>query len=506
MWAELLSTALIGTERQAFKVSTSTESEKLNSLLSKLNNSDQEQNLLSAASLLTFYKEAGKIPSKREVELPSKCALEDLPCCSLGINQYIPSLLSASLQRGLSEVLEELIKLGKRISPENLPSLLDLGANQPTLQESICKVIGKRGFWLAAQNSRWEYANLEDITGKTVEEVWHTANQATRFNLLRKLRRENPNKAQDLLSKTWNKEDFSARSVFINVLEINLTVKDEPFLELALNDSRKEIRTTAQWLLYKMQYSKLNTSIFEQLKTVFKLGKTKNFIEINIPKQVDGVLLEYLNEHKVKIFSFTPDFFVRKTISIIDPDFWCKEWNISIYDFLSLVAKSKHKLEFYGALTQAIANYSKIEWVEAIVRYLIKERKPNSLVYMLSNIFTILPTDKKEEILKECLYLEEELHLYHPFVTLISQYNTILSTTLTKQIIDKLIEYMKNHEKKNSSELYFLYNLAFSIPTTMFKEISQILDPGIWPSWSKDLSTFLSTLEFRHDVLKEINL
>lgn len=509
MWSEILSAALIGTERQEFKLSPNTSSERLNNLLSQLNSTDQEYNLLSAAGILTFYKEAGKVANKRAKEAPKACELDDLPCCSLVISKYLPSLLNNNFQRFLSEFLEELALVNKRIPTESLPQLLNFGAMNQHYQEAICKVIGKRGYWLAAQNTQnpnWDYAKLEDTTGKTAEEIWQTANEATRIHLLRNLRRENPTNAIKLLATTWDKEELSTRFAFIKILEIGLTIDDEPFLELALGDSRKEIRSAAQVLLSKLSQSQLHNRVFEQARVFIKKVETKKktTLEAKIPDEFNDLFLRDLAESKSPTTPQDKTKLLQKIISIIDPDYWAKEWNFSIVEVLELIEKSAQSETMFYALSEAIVNHSKLEWAEQVIlKYLPAEKNKAAILQFISKAFSILPIDKKEKLLIS--FLSNKKLFGGSEITLLTQYNRVWSKDLSRKLIGRVIEFIDG-DKQNNWFLNYLKTFVFFLPTTMLEEISQALDPDKWPSWSKELEEFLSILQFRYDVLKEIHL
>jgi hypothetical protein len=122
--------------------------------------------------------------------------------------------------------------------------------------------MGERGRWLAGLNPAWAWAAgaAEDTT------TWATGSSAARRLLLSRLRATDPVAARELLASTWSTETPDDRAAFVALLATNLSMADEPFLEAALDDRRKEVRQAAAALLWRLPDSRLAARMAERAR------------------------------------------------------------------------------------------------------------------------------------------------------------------------------------------------------------------------------------------------
>src|SRR5437764_12051240 len=91
-WPRIVNQALLGTGRKPF--STPAQDTLLGSILSGLDSSDQERALLSAASTVSLYNQAGYVPAVDSAPVAEPCEAEDLPRCSTQPGYYLSLILS----------------------------------------------------------------------------------------------------------------------------------------------------------------------------------------------------------------------------------------------------------------------------------------------------------------------------------------------------------------------------------------------------------------------------
>ena len=274
LWQEVLTTALVGTQRRSLSLNSPTG--QLGDLLSHLNPSDPEGVLLSAAAAISLYQQAGQLPVKDNQPLPDLCPPDELPCCSICAGQHLRLMLLKERQKLLPEWLSAAAKAKKRASEYCLPGLLELGRNSRPLRFAILPVLGKRGRWLAAQNPDWDYVVSEDI-----EETWKTGSGAARQLLLQQLRTENPADARERVAAIWEQEKSDERLAFIETFHTSLSMDDEPFLEAALDDRRKEVRQKAAQLLAHLPQSRLCQRMSQQVRSSLILKEKRNRLHLD---------------------------------------------------------------------------------------------------------------------------------------------------------------------------------------------------------------------------------
>jgi hypothetical protein len=365
--------ALIGTQRQPF-TPISTDG-KLGQLLVNVDTTNQEAALLSTVAIVTIYQQAGQLPvTNHQLAIPEPCELDDLPRCSDRTGYYLSLMLSGEHQQLLPELLDRLADLGQRVHETSLPSLLDLGKRQSDLREAIAKVLGKRGQWLAAQNPEWNYVASED------ESAWETGSKAARLMWLTKLRRQEPDRARQLLESTWKQESASDRTAFLEVLETGLSMADEPFLEALLDDRSKEVRRVTIDLLTCLPESRFCQRAIARVQNFIKLQSEGNqpYFTVDLPEAHTPEMLRDGIEAKsndnqnnqmgdraswlLKMLTSTP-------LSFWSQPFWNQPLAMSMEDLVKTANHSKSDRLILQGWIAAAQKTGNLVWLQALVEF-----------------------------------------------------------------------------------------------------------------------------------------
>ncbi|GAA1273838.1 DUF5691 domain-containing protein [Sphaerisporangium rubeum] len=244
-WERLVSAALVGVERRP------------------------EGDVLGRAAAHVVGMRAGQPPRHGE-PLPAAPG-EEQAMVPRAAGDRLARILDGEQPRLLPEWLEAAAARGYRLPPELLPQVLDHGARDRSLRAPIGVLAGARGRWLAGLNPAWAYVQ-DEATPVTVPEpvvttgtaapgppmdLWEYGTRGDRLAYLRTLRRADPAQARELLLQGWAKEGPEDRAAFVNALADGLSMDDEPFLEDALDDRRREVRGQAADLLTRLPGSRL---------------------------------------------------------------------------------------------------------------------------------------------------------------------------------------------------------------------------------------------------------
>src|SRR5262249_16912295 len=121
-----------------------------------------------------------------------------------------------------------------------------------------------------------------------------------RVALLRQLRHSHPERAIALLQSTWPTDAPDDRVAFIAELEAGLSMQDEPFLEAALDDRRKDARRQAAELRMRLAESALVGGMGQRVGPRVRVEKTsglkfkkllgKRSLEIDLPDACDDAM------------------------------------------------------------------------------------------------------------------------------------------------------------------------------------------------------------------------
>ena len=155
IWQRCVGAALVGTDRQTPELSKGEG--LLAEVVCQMDWGQPERALLGAVGAIALHQKVGWRPENINFPAVEPCDPEDLPCCSQRSEKHLCKALEKH-----PEVLPELLGLmaaaGQRVPAQRLPALLNFGQRNKDLRPLIVSVLGRRGEWLAAQNSRWKYA------------------------------------------------------------------------------------------------------------------------------------------------------------------------------------------------------------------------------------------------------------------------------------------------------------------------------------------------------------
>ncbi|MEV0638882.1 DUF5691 domain-containing protein [Streptomyces sp. NPDC050619] len=265
-WEELVTAALLGTERRTPPGCAPGREAPLT--------------LLDAAAVETVRRRAGLRPG-RAARRPEPAAEDSRPPLPGAAARRLAMLLAdrpgsggggrRSTAPDLMELLPQWLATanarGFAAPPEMLPALLDAARGRTDLRPAALAFAGPRAVWLARLNPDWRFAlratpgggtalpDLDDIGG--IQQLWQEGLFAERVALLAAIRAREPAAARELLATTWATERAEDRLMFLDSLRTGLAADDEPFLEQALTDRSRNVRATAAELLSALPGSAL---------------------------------------------------------------------------------------------------------------------------------------------------------------------------------------------------------------------------------------------------------
>lgn len=297
-WDDLVGSALLGTERQRPRgvVGDAEEAAK---------------GLLDAAAAGVVRRRAGVRPGAAG-ERPGVAPPDRRPALPAAARRRLGMLLAdrtgdgTRSRRGPAPNLAELLpqwlgaarREGYAAPPELLPALLDAARARTDLRADALALAGPRGLWLARLNPDWRFALRAGRTGvaggttqpdpQEAQRLWEEGLFAERIALLTRLRLADPAYALALLGSTWRSERAEDRLMFLDSLRTGLAAADEPFLEDALSDRSRNVRSTAAELLSALSGSALAGRMATRARSCVSLGA--DGISVEAPYECDPAM------------------------------------------------------------------------------------------------------------------------------------------------------------------------------------------------------------------------
>ncbi|AZS73673.1 hypothetical protein DDE74_24390 [Streptomyces lydicus] len=297
-WSDLVSAALLGTERRTPPVAARP-------------GQGAAAALLDAAAVSTVRRRAALRPAPAG-ERPAPAPADPRPPLPPAARRRLSLLLAdrggsgGGSRRGTAPDLTELLPqwlaaagaYGYRAPEALLPALLDAARARTDLRPAALALAGPRALWLARLNDEWKFALRGtgspsalpgDDDPEAVQRRWEEGLFAERVALLTALRRHDPAAGLALLTTTWSTERAEDRLMFLDSLREDLSAGDEPFLEQALSDRSRNVRATAAELLSALPGSALAARMAQRAHTCIGLDRTAGapVIAVEAPHECD---------------------------------------------------------------------------------------------------------------------------------------------------------------------------------------------------------------------------
>jgi uncharacterized protein DUF5691 len=280
-WDELVSTALLGTQRRSL------DPAGLPAAVRPLVHGGPEAALLTAAAVLASYRRAGYLPARPDRRLPV-AERDERPLVPLAARRRLRRLPPDLVD----EWVEAVRAAGLRVPPEHLPALAETARTRAALRAPLAAVAGPAGSWLGERNPAWSFL-ASAVPGAVGDDSWEYGNPLQRRAWLAQALDEDPAAARAALVATWESEPAGHRTEFLDVLGEHLRADDEPFLESALDDRAAQVRESAARLLARLPDSRLAERMRERAgRLVHRLTVPDgDGLVVTLPEPTDAALL-----------------------------------------------------------------------------------------------------------------------------------------------------------------------------------------------------------------------
>jgi hypothetical protein len=505
-WDEILATAVVGTEQREFKLAASED--ELGSLLAQINTTDREASLLSAASVIALYRNAGAAPPTDTQPLPEACDEDEMRRGSSASGQHLALMLEGEFREVLPEWLAAMNNARKRVPEEHLPALLDLGRMEPSLRDMIVAVLGRRGEWLAAQNPDWSYA-----TRREEKDVWETGSREERLLLLERIRAADPTKARELLATTWPQESVKDRVAFLEKFATGVSSSDESFLSEALHDRSVEVRRAARALLARLPDSEFSRRLKELANQVVSFKKPligKARIEAALPEDPIAWLkasdIEIDNPPRNAAQSMgAKGWVLKELISLIPATHWSELWKKSPIELIRAGQESEWSESLVLGFVFATRRDRDPDWIEALLQFMSDYEKFPQVIELAAS----LPAARLEALIFRSLKSESaELRDVQAF-RLLWVHRSSWSDQLSRTVVNSVKKRVDPGKSNNFDwqTKTALKQFARFVSPALYDELALAwqMESESWPNLAKGIDAFQSLLAFRRDMHRAIS-
>lgn len=499
-WQQLVTAALIGTERHSAEKQVPPGD--VGVLVAALPPQDPEARLLGEAAIVSLYRAAGRRPVRLPQTEEPPCPADDAPTVSSRSSDHLTVMLEGRYRELLPEWLTGVAAARKRVPAEHLPALLEAARTERALRPHVLPVLGQRGNWLALRNPAWSF-------GEHVPEAdaWETGRRDQRAALLEQLRRNDPDGARELLASTWTQETGEDRERFIPALRTGLSPADEPFLEAALDDKRKDVRRTAADLLARLPTSALAARMLARLRPCVRVGRKllSRVLEVEPPEQCDKEMVRDGIEPKVPLGDRTRGergWWLQQIVGATPLAFWRGEFGLAPAQLLDLAAKSDWKQVLYDGWAAAAVRQPDPEWIELLLDR--GETTPSSTGELIRN----LDPQRREAYALRLLQSGRPLDDGRSTLQVLQEITGGWSPELTRAVVRAFRERITlgpgRHGDWQAMHAFKQFGRQAHPSLAIELEAGWPSHVQHWSMWETSVQEFLTTLQFRHEMLQEI--
>ncbi|HET7230379.1 MAG TPA: DUF5691 domain-containing protein [Longimicrobium sp.] len=380
-WAGLLRAALLGTERNPPPAAPE-DGSTLSRALASASGETAEATLLSAAAILAAHRRASRTPARDDRPLGEPAAGETAPVCPPLAARHLAMMLEGSFAVALPEWMEAAARAGYIAPPELLPKLLEAASANPFLRRHLPNLLGERGRWLAAQSPEWMFALA--ITQPEAEEAddratWETMSAEARPALLDRIRQRDPARGLALLQSTWATEAPRDRAALLQALATGLSMDDEPFLEAALDDRRKEVRTAAASILSRLADSRLVARMTERARRWLVIQPPKTgllakvtgggapLVEVYLPEALDKEMERDGIAAKPPPGVGERGWWLAQALAAVPPRTWTDAAKCSPDELIAAARKTEWRDVVVNGWAAATLRHLDAEWAQPLI-------------------------------------------------------------------------------------------------------------------------------------------
>ncbi|MEM7336646.1 MAG: DUF5691 domain-containing protein [Chloroflexota bacterium] len=507
-WQTLTKRALLGTQRNepTMESVSASDATQLSDLMQKATADSPELSLLLKAGILALHDINGRLPEQRHLHRPTLPTTDTRPVTPPHVIKYLNDVMYGKHILLLNNYLEYLNLAGYRIPPQYLPNLLDKGVKSVKSRAYILPILGNEGRWLATQNPVWDYAAPDLYTWSGLLRYWDKNEAVKRQQLLASLRQENPELGRKLLENYWRSLSDHARHSLIKILENNISMADEPFLEAALDDRSHLVRRKAAELLAFLPDSRLALRMANHVRFIVLWRQGQ--IKISFPKEIkpemsrDGIQATDPKMDLSRLRSRQ----LTQMVSAVPLDYWTLEWNASIPQIIRAVAHCRFPRTMLNAFVTAARKQKNQEWIQALVIQ-------NGFNTQVSRLVKVMDHDALQAyIQKNSKMFKTDRHylkIDHPMMAVLKHHPQNWNEEMSQFWLTQFATYIKQTKDRKSVDMQIkslLTKFFNGMPTSLDTTARDIFEPAIQfnEQWRPPLEQMFDRLTYRKQLITDV--
>ncbi|HYF04160.1 MAG TPA: DUF5691 domain-containing protein [Patescibacteria group bacterium] len=460
MTEEIVKTAILGTDK--YLPTALSEIEQIWLAISA-QQSDREDTFLKGAAAAFLYEEAARSGLQIKGEI-APCPFVSRSFISAQISNQIEIALETKNDVILFYLLYQCKIRDLIVENHLIPDLLNKAVTQKKRSGLISDVCVETGVWLCSLNPDWQNIQLPVYD----ESAWETGAFEQRKEYLISLRNTQPQAALKLLKESIHQDNAAARAEFISLLDNNLTLQDEAFLEEQLSDKSQKVRAVALHLLKKLPGSRLNSLFLKTLtdnsyvkeeRSLLLLKKQVLFFKESLtpdPQIFKAGVEKVSNQKGVD----DAPYWIAQILEYVAPTAYASALGISETELFKVLAEHQYNDIFLPYLVRSAVHLKNKTWAKLLLE--------TSKVYEIP-LLQLLDTGEQESFYKK--------FLAHDFSALFNYLINEEYNPISADIAMNMIEHLRSEPYLLNSNQYQL--LSLHLPDGMDTILEQFHDKPV---------------------------
>ncbi|MBC3874470.1 DUF5691 domain-containing protein [Undibacterium flavidum] len=483
--------------------------------------------------------------STEKMALVSASKNDEIEHCPLAAQELLHLILRDIHAELLAQWLQHAHARNATLPARFLVPLLNKADKDLSMQKLLKPLLGARGHWLVQQHPEWrtQYSLDSDKheSDEALTEQWHLASSQQREEILRILRVRNPQNARELLQQDWANESPENRATLLACLNIELSITDEDFLERALEDKRKEVRTVAQELLRRLPDSQLVQRCQERLSHIFSIEKSTGInaalgsflaklgannvqasLQIKLPESVD----KSMKRDGIGLQSYPglgeKASWLRDLMRSTPAQHWVTTWQLTPSQILQLLSQHEFKDALLQGLLSSITEQATdttadptladcyADWIALLIEHISKDKihVDLNLIHALVRRLRNLAPAMQDKLLIACMdnYSRQDLHILYAWSQLqsaASEHATPVSQVLSQAWLQHVQRQIAQSKQTAWDLRQHLKQIAYWLDVSDLSYTTQSWPADDWEHWSfwrEAVHEFRDTFQFRHQL------
>jgi hypothetical protein len=528
VWQDLVSTALVGTDRRTPPAAGDFTAPGDNPAAA----------LLSSAALMSAWRRAGNAGSAYSAVLvgeqddegsggaesvPSakSSALDARPLLSTATSARLTALV-ASRSEALPEYLGAAAKTGCRAPADLLPPLFDYARGSIAVRADLMKLAGPRGTWLAKQNQQW--STFTRFAAAPDPEAWLSDKPHERIGYLNWFRGKDPASARALVEEAWGRPGVSAgslsagglaagglsaetRAAYVEALAVGLGPEDEPFLESALDDKSRQVRAEAVRLLATLPLSQFAERMTARLHERVEVAAEGTAVVVMLKTELseaaadevrDGIGEGWVQtEEERRLARMQPSYWLEDLIASTPLAAW-EHYGLSVAELLRATAANRWEANAcHRGWRSATLRQKDSQWAEAFCA-----------VNAATDMLELLSDEAAERWCLGVVASHRSQYSVHSAPIILSRLGRPWPDAVCQALLDSIPAYLPNATRNDVARFFGMDNLAGRWMPPSYADAVAAKAEGIraeLPLWAEDLDDLAAMLRDRALMLAELD-